>query len=126
MKKNTLISLISIAFIVVLFLSCDEIGLPYTKEKKVGPVQTGDTLQKVLIEDYTGAQCGFCPRAAEIAHTIAEANPGRVIIISVHSGNFAKPSGKYTYDFRTTAGDEFDKFFGNSKAGNPNGLVNRT
>lgn len=34
-------------------------------------------------------------------------------------------SGDYSYDFRTTAGNELDQYYGISNIGNPNGMVNR-
>src|SRR6185503_15731270 len=42
------------------------------------------------------------------------------------SGSFSKPyTGIYVSDFRTSAGDTCDSFFGISALGNPNGMVSR-
>lgn len=117
--------------------ACDVIEAPYLKN----PPDASDTLLKdtsdvvvrtggvmnVLIEDYTGHTCGNCPEAAEVASVIAKKNDtGRVVVVAVHSGNFALPEiPDYLYDFRTTAGTELDQTFRISRAGNPNGLVNR-
>jgi len=87
-----------------------------------------DGIRHVLIEDYTGHTCGNCPEAAEIAKAIHENHPEQVVVMAVHSGFFAKPktSGTaFTSDYRTTEGEALDEFFGNSGAGNPNGLINR-
>ena len=45
-----------------------------------------NTNVNVLIEDYTGHQCGNCPQAAVVANNIENANPGRVFVISEHAG----------------------------------------
>lgn len=103
--------------------SCDEIEPPYT-ENSTG-IDTTKYEQKILLEEYTGFRCGNCPEATEIAHSIKEKYPDNVILLSVHAGGYAKPTSAHPYDFRTPIGDELDNFFGCSKAGNPNGMVNR-
>lgn len=49
--------------------------------------------------------------------------------MAVHAGFYAEPkptaNPPYPTDLRSPAGTEYDNFFGNSLAGNPNGLVNR-
>lgn len=118
MKFIKILSIIfALAFIVN---SCDKVTEPY----QTGfDCETGN--QKVLIEDYTGHTCVNCPSATVTAHNIKQNCEDRVIIIAVHAGFFSepRPSGTYTYDFRTEAGNEWNKFFGIE--GNPNGLVNR-
>ena len=115
------LSLISI----ILFLSCcDEITGDY-RQSKGQFVDTSKNVRKILLEDYTGFKCGNCPSAAEIARDIADLYPGRVILMTVHSGYFAEPTTTHTYDFRTPEATEWDDFFGISDAGNPNGMVNR-
>ena len=116
--------------------SCDVIEAPYLKN----PIDPADTLLKdtsdvfvstsdaknVLLEDYTGHTCGNCPEAADVATLIVEKNPGRIVMLSVHVGPFATPElPDYPYDFQTTIGDTYDQLFRNSRAGLPNGLVNR-
>lgn len=84
-------------------------------------------VRKVLLEDYTGHQCGNCPSAAVKVHDISEMYSGQVVALGVHAGGFAElgDDGKYDYDFTTEAGDDYDAFFGISSVGNPNGMVNR-
>ncbi len=94
--------------------------------------------KKVLAEDYTGILCGNCPYAGEkLNDTIKPGYGDRLVVISVHSGFFAnpcpagfacppaRPAGALETDFRTTIGNEWDALFGNSNAGNPNGLIDR-
>ncbi len=81
--------------------------------------------QKVLIEDYTGHKCANCPAAADELVAIEIAHPGNIVPVAVHAGFFAKTNLTYPTSFTTTVGNTFDGTFGNSAAGNPNGLINR-
>ncbi len=42
--------------------------------------------RKVLVEDYTGAWCGYCPRIAKSLEDLRNANPA-IIPIAVHNGD---------------------------------------
>jgi len=79
----------------------------------------------VLIEDYTGKECGNCPRAHELAAQLKGKYGDKLVVLSIHAGPFALPNIKHTYDFRTPEGTEWDNFFGISKKGNPNGMIDR-
>jgi len=121
-------------------------GIEYLSDAAV--VIDGDTFifnadnstpqKKILAEDYTGILCGNCPYAGEkLNDTIKPAYGDRLVVISVHSGFFAnpcpagfacppgRPAGALETDFRTSVGTEWDDLFGNSNAGNPNGLIDR-
>lgn len=100
--------------------------------------ETSIPQKKILAEDYTGILCGNCPYAGEkLNDTIKPGYGDRLVVISVHSGFFAnpcpggfacpvsRPAGALETDFRTLIGNEWDGFFGNSNAGNPNGLIDR-
>lgn len=106
--------------------ACDKIEEPFTKKVEFTDTVAG-VKKRVLLEDYTGHTCVNCPKAAKSAAALKEIYGDRMIILSVHAGHFANPfsSGNFTYDFRTSAGTEWDGFFGISNAGNPNGMVNR-
>ncbi len=118
MKKIYLLILLAL-----LFWECDKINPPYLENPTV--TDTSTYQQKILLEEYTGFRCGNCPEATEIAHSLKNKYPNNLILLSVHAGGYAKPTSDHTYDFRTPIGDELDKFFGCSRAGNPNGMVNR-
>ena len=85
------------------------------QEEPVGP--TGKT---VLLNDYTGIRCSNCPRASEIAHQLQEQYEGRLIVMSVHAGFLAMPTGNMP-DFRTPEGTEWY----NNNSSNPLGSVDR-
>lgn len=118
-------------FLVVLifwvFQACDIVDGPYAKKKGGTSDTTEQVVRKILIEDFTGHQCGNCPRAAEALKAIEELYPGQIVPLGVHVGFFAEPtaSGNYTADYRSETGNELDQNFGNSVAGLPNGLINR-
>lgn len=113
-----------ILFLLSLFFifSCDEINPPYRESSSI---DTSKINTRVLLEEYTGFRCGNCPQASEIAHALEKKYPGKVILLSIHAGGYAKPTVAHPYDFRNAIGDELDAFFGMSNAGNPSGMVNR-
>ena len=94
-----------------------------------------NTNRNVLIEDFTGHQCTYCPPAAATAHSLEVSNPERVFVSTIHSGptgitNFQETvAPTFTYDFTNPVSLEIGKFFGsypnNSFGGNPSGNVSR-
>lgn len=73
--------------------------------------------KNVVIEEFTGVNCGYCPDGHEIVNGIIEANPGRAFGINIHVGPYA--SNVYTTEFGNAlnAQAEVD--------GYPAGTVNR-
>ncbi len=119
MKKVYLIYLV---FASLLMQSCNKI------DDKLIPIAAKDWYGKrILIEDYTGHRCPNCPAAAIVASDLKALYGDKIVVIAVHAGYFAEPKPLLNFpeDFRTTAGTEWDNFFGISNAGNPNGLINR-
>lgn len=51
--------------------------------------------QKLLMEDYTGTWCGYCPRMATITHYLTEYDE-RIIPVAIHCQGF--PSDPWTFD----------------------------
>jgi hypothetical protein len=128
--------------ILALFLvnSCDKLESPYLNLPEVVdtaacPVPdfpaVAEHQKRVLLEDYTGHTCPNCPTAGKLARDLKEQYPDQLVVMAVHAGWFARTYPEsgipqiYDYDFRTTSGTDWDAFFGNGNAGNPNGLVNR-
>jgi hypothetical protein len=76
-------------------------------------------VKKVLMEEYTGHQCGNCPSASKVAHRIVDKDyPGRVYLLSIHSGPLAQfnpTASKYFTNFTTPEGntlyEEINKAF---------------
>lgn len=97
-----------------------------------------NTNHNVLIEDFTGHDCIFCPAAANSAHQLGLDNPGRVVVSSIHagvSGNLETNqeldiANGFVEDFTNPEGFLIGFTFGNDWPGslvfgNPFGTVNR-
>lgn len=52
-------------------------------------VSTEPANRNVVIEEFTGVNCGFCPDGHRIVREYQEANPGRVFAINIHQGGYA-------------------------------------
>lgn len=85
-------------------------------------VSTTPENRNVVLEEYTGIYCGFCPSGHAIANSIKENNPGDVVLVNVHVGGFAAPNAGDP-DFRTSFGTALDNAAGT--CGYPGGSVNR-
>lgn len=84
-------------------------------------VSTAPANRNVIIEEFTGRGCGYCPDGHRIANQIMASNPGRVWAINIHAGGYAQTSfpNMITNDGNTIHG-------GFSISGYPSGVVNRT
>ncbi|NVO20838.1 MAG: Omp28-related outer membrane protein [Bacteroidetes bacterium] len=85
-------------------------------------VSTDPQGKNVVLEEFTGIHCQYCPDGHRIAQGIADANPGRVVLINIHQGSYAVPSGSEP-DYRTPFGDALAAQTG--LTGYPSGTVNR-
>lgn len=72
--------------------------------------------RNVVIEEFTGVNCQFCPDGHKIVNQIIAANPGRVVGINIHQGPYAAR-------YKTQWGDAIANQTGLS--GYPAGTVNR-
>ena len=77
MKKYIKILSITLCYF---FFGCEEEVL------EIGPVPESFT-KKVLIEEFTGAWCGYCPDGAHRLENIIDLNDGNVIGVSLHNGD---------------------------------------
>lgn len=87
-------------------------------------VPTDVQKKNVLIEEFTGIHCGYCPEAHVIAHNLNYLHPTRIFSIAVHSGSYAIP-GPDEPDYRTADGNSIDEGLGTTNAGRPCGVLNR-
>ncbi|MCB9230553.1 MAG: Omp28-related outer membrane protein [Bacteroidia bacterium] len=61
------------------------------------------SVTKVLLEEHTGAWCGFCPDGALILNDILDNHPN-VIGVSIHNGDgMVTPDGNYIANFYTNS-----------------------
>lgn len=86
------------------------------------PVSQTPENKNVILEEFTGIYCTFCPDGHKLASQFQAANPGDVVIINIHSGSFASPSGNDP-DFRTIHGTLIASSAG--IVGYPAGTINR-
>lgn len=75
--------------------------------------------QKVLLEDYTGTWCGYCPRMATIVHYLAEYSD-RIVPVAIHTPG--APTDPWTYEFATVMASPSNY----NAMGAPKGKINRT
>ncbi|MBR4803636.1 MAG: hypothetical protein IK032_03260, partial [Bacteroidales bacterium] len=52
-------------------------------------VSTTPSTKKVLIEEFTGINCGWCPDGHRIVNELMAAHPGSVFGINIHAGGYA-------------------------------------
>jgi len=147
---------LGILFLALLFFSsCDHIKNPY-------PPSTGSDLdtslypgnwsnylanewptftqntnlnRNLLVEDFTGHKCIYCPAAADLAHALHLGYPGRVFPLSIHAGptgigdfQVVDAAGGYPTDFTNTDGIAIAQYFGANDGGfigNPRGTISR-
>jgi hypothetical protein len=86
-------------------------------------VSTDPQSRTVLLEQYTGINCGFCPNDHLEATAILNSYPDKVVALNIHAGPFAVPQGGQI-DLRSMAGDQLYNFFNPTTI--QNGLVGRT
>ncbi len=89
------------------------------------PVSTTPSNKNIVLEEFTGIHCGYCPDGHTVANTIYNNNPGRVVLINIHSGSFANAAAG-EQDLKTTMGTAIDAMPGMAITGYPAGTVNRT
>ncbi len=84
-------------------------------------VSTEPANRNVIIEEFTGRGCGYCPDGHRIANELMAANPGRLWAVNIHAGGYAQTSypNMITTDGNTIHG-------GFSIDGYPTGVVNRS
>lgn len=77
--------------------------------------------KNVLIEDYTGAWCGWCPRVA-YGIELVEQQTEQSVTVAIHRGNSSSSSAYY--DPYTYPADDLEDMIGLS--GYPTAMLNRT
>jgi hypothetical protein len=86
-------------------------------------VSTTPANRNVVLEEFTGIRCVYCPDGHRIAADIMANNPGRAWAVNIHAGSFAPPQAANQSDYRTAVGNVLDSYFPIS--GYPTGTVNR-
>jgi len=85
-------------------------------------VSTTPENKNIILEEFTGISCGYCPDGHKIGQQLHDANPNDVFLINIHTGGYATPQGPGT-DFNTSFGAAIA---GQTNLGGyPAGTVNR-
>jgi len=85
-------------------------------------VSTSPENKNVILEEFTGISCQFCPDGHKIAQDLKDLYPNDVFLINIHTGGYASPQGSGT-DFNTPFGTSLANQAG--VTGYPAGTVNR-
>lgn len=80
--------------------------------------------RKVLVEEFTGVRCVNCPSGAAELENLKSIYGDRLVIVSIHAGDFAPPYTDSKYDFRTSEGSALETWLG-APLGYPTAVVNR-
>ena len=100
----------------LIWSSCDKIESPVNavkyryKEEVYGPAPTFvfvDNIQKnVLLEEFTGHKCGFCPPATYLVNQLDSVLGERLVTVAVHAGTLAETkAAPYEADYNTVPGN---------------------
>jgi len=95
-----------------------------TSTVSFGQTIVTDTVQlrSIVLEEYTGLHCTFCPDGHVKANAIAAEYPGRTVLINVHTGGYATPAAGEP-DMQTAFGPDLANQ--TNLTGYPSGTVNR-
>jgi len=118
--------------------SCDIVDLPIEKPVVV-VIDTGvaypvidtaalnTTVQRNLIEEYTGHKCTACPANTDTLLGLQKAHPEDLVVLAYHAGEtFAKVDlPDYPTDMRTDFGEDTHDHFGIFNIGYPSLTINR-
>lgn len=123
MKKKILLALSCVA---MLMTACDKVE-DYTIYAVTGTWTSGngvaDKTQRVFLEKYTGPRCTNCPDADVVINNALQANPEKLIAVSiVDFSTFGNPYLEQI-DMRTEDGDAWSKYFGITQY--PTAMFNR-
>ncbi|MDR2928752.1 MAG: Omp28-related outer membrane protein, partial [Cytophagaceae bacterium] len=86
-------------------------------------VSTEPMNRNVILEEFTGLRCGYCPQGHKVVQELVADNPERFFAINLHQGGLAIPNLSFPYDYRTEFGDPLAAQA--NVGGWPEGTVNR-
>ena len=86
-------------------------------------VSTTPENKNVILEEFTGIYCTYCPDGHLIAQNLHDANPNDVFLINIHTGGYSTPNSSNDPDFNCSYGSAIAN--NANIAGYPAGSVNR-
>jgi thiol-disulfide isomerase/thioredoxin len=108
--------------------SCDIIEEPYFEDSYLVDDQTDfpaiqDSSKNILIEEFTGQKCTYCPAGQVIIEELLEEYPGRVAVVAFHAGPFADTNKLYPSFYKTEMGETLYQSYNSPSM--PGALINR-
>ena len=79
--------------------------------------------KNVVLEEFTGIYCTFCPDGHVIGQGLHDSYPNDIFLINIHTGGYSNPNGPSDPDFNSNHGAAIAANSG--LAGYPAGTVNR-
>lgn len=136
MKPQNLFSLFfSVAVLLMAMVSCDYVNPPYGNLDGAPEGCESDVIdpitphKKVLLEDFTGHHCGWCPDGHREATELHDIYGEDLIISAIHVGVLASSTTwgpDFTYDFKCELGEDIDEnLVGATLVGIPKGAIDR-
>ena len=116
------LSLLSGILLVLLFSSCDKVHLPQGGDG-TPPPPPPDGHRTILLEDFTGQACGFCPGAHVSIEELRDLYGDSFIPVAVHVAYQATYGNGHVPNIGTPVAQPYVDAFG--EAPKPNGLLNR-
>lgn len=96
--------------------------LPFNFSFAQSNVSKSPQAKTVLLEEFTGIHCGYCPQGHQIAKNLLIAQEGNIYVLAIHTGGFSEP-GPDEPDFRCDYGVLL--YMQSGQAGFPSGTINR-
>lgn len=88
-------------------------------------VSTTPDNKKVILEEFTGVNCGYCPNGHKISNQLMATYPDELFAINIHQGYYA-PTSPASINYTTTYGNAIGTQAGaTSTFGYPCGSINR-
>ena len=70
-------------------------------------VSTQPSNKNVVIEEFTGTNCTWCPAGHKIVNAISTANPGRIVAINIHQGGFSGNNPDYKTEWGNALANQY-------------------
>ncbi len=111
---------ISLLAVVALLTGCDSVG----SDERLIEIPAATVQRNVLIEDFTGQRCIFCPDAAEVIEQQQKLyGADKLIAVAFHAGPLAIKSTAGFVGLRTDVGDTYYKYWAVPNV--PKAIINR-
>ena len=111
---------ISLLAAVALLTGCDSVG----SDERLIEVPAATVHRNVLIEDFTGQRCIFCPAASDAITELQKLyGADKLIAVAFHAGPLSVKSGSGFVGLRTDVGDTYYKYWAVPNV--PKAIINR-